>query len=171
MGMDCEIYINDEDFDTWKGRYVYYYLHSVDSPMDIMKISYRATGGYGRAKCVIKIGYKNKKKREYEIYCYDHNTDTYGVDSEFVIHDMSDVLIVRVAVFSPAYGYKEKFNKKFQKEISLYNSNSIDSYDEIAILNAAQHDISANEIIKKITEKYWEKLRLEMFKSMCKTKI
>jgi hypothetical protein len=136
MGMEAEICINGTEYYTYKGRYVYYYRRSTGDPMeDSMEISYTAQGGYGKTKCLIKIGYTNGKTKEIILYCYDPDEDMYGVGSKFIIPDMSDVLIVRVVVFSPSYGYKEKFNKKFQKELFLYKSNRDENAQDDSISN------------------------------------
>jgi len=149
MGMDAYIFINEVSYDAYKGRYVYYYRRSDDDPMDDpMEICYDAEGGYGRTICLIKIGYTNGITKEEVLYSYYPYKNRYGVGAKFIIPDMSDVLIIRVVVFSPCYGYKEKFNKKFQKELSLYKS--------IKAENTQDDDISnETETEKQRIEKQW----------------
>lgn len=176
MGFDTVIYINDIAYDAFRGTKPYYYLYSEGSNMDKMKIGYYASSGYGSTQCLIKIGYKNGNIKTENLYGFNDVAEFFGYNSTFLI-DMSDVLIVRVAIYNTCYPYVEKFNKKFKKELILYTFNITpaayykattikidsskkstlslcDTCDKIIDLNNAQKDNIANETMSQLLEEY-----------------
>ena len=127
MGFSARIVVNEEIIDVYRFMGAYFYLRSKSDPVEKLNIGFCANGGYGTPKCLIQIGYKDGTSKEYYIEDYMDDDGDFASIEDYVIDDMTNILIVMVSIEGEnlEWSKSENFDDIFVEELKTEFLNSL----------------------------------------------